>query len=50
MSTKEKMVKDKRSSCGRDTTDGTRDGELSTLTNHLRFKARDTANNSVSTL
>jgi hypothetical protein len=42
MSTKERMVKDKKLSCGRNTTDGTKDGELSIKTNIPRSNQRVT--------
>jgi hypothetical protein len=43
MSSKIRILKVKRLSCGRDTMDGIRDGELFILTNLRRFKVKDTA-------
>jgi hypothetical protein len=49
MSTKERILKDKKLSSGRDTTIPTRDGQLSMLTRQRRFQPRDTTVNSDST-
>jgi hypothetical protein len=49
ISIKTKIEKDKRLSYGRDTTDGTKDGELSIKTSTPRLEERDTARDSVST-
>jgi hypothetical protein len=48
MSTKERMLKDKNVSSGRDITMPTRDGELFMLTRQRRFQPRDTMEISVS--
>jgi hypothetical protein len=49
MSIKERIMKDKRLSCGEDIMDGIKDGELSIKTNHQRFQPRDTVPSSDST-
>jgi hypothetical protein len=46
MFTKVRIKKDKRLSCGRDTTDGTKDGELSMKTSIPRSEEKDTTSNS----
>jgi hypothetical protein len=49
MSIKERILKDKRLSSGRDIMDGTKDGELSILTNQRRSNQRVTTQDSDST-
>jgi hypothetical protein len=48
MFTKERILKDKKLSFGRDTTESTKDGELSIKINQPSLEVKDTANNSVS--